>query len=405
LNVRAIKIEYIVIFILYFCIALFIFFDVDNVLFAVENTFIQIIILTALSYAVSNFFLAIEHPIVIFILTIIDTLLILLILRIHVTSFGLRLWISAVLFYLYSVKFNYKISLMLSVLAYLMVLYLQNSASLFGFVFNKMATSELWLLAMTQLLFLFFAQLLQFLIRKTRACKEENLIKENSIINLTDTNLGFQEFAMKIENQSRMEERLSITREVHDITGYTLTSIMMMLEYAEDLFRDHNEQDLIDLLKTARNQARNGHNEIRMALKHLRSIKDVTIPFFNRIQELLGNFTKVTGMDIKLELTNLTSTVSPQNEQFIFRFLQEGLTNAYRHGKATSVQVIFFQETDNMVISMGDNGVGSSKINEGIGLKGMSERIREQGGTIHYHSLKTGFNLIARLPLKRIKDE
>jgi signal transduction histidine kinase len=228
---------------------------------------------------------------------------------------------------------------------------------------------------------------------------------EKSIVLLTDTNLRLQKHAMSIGDESRVEERQKITRDLHDIVGYSLTSISMMLEYGEDLLVQNKNQKLSEILKTAADQARNGMYEVRKALRQLREIQELEVPYFNKIKGIVENFSLVTGIDISLEFGNITSDLNKRGEEFVYRFLQEGLTNSFRHGRATSIRIILLQERDNLILSIEDNGVGSMDIVEGIGLNGMHERIVEQGGSIKYTSKAEGFTIIARLPLNKMQGD
>lgn len=387
---------------LYVCIGILLFFSRNNKIYQYGNILFQISILAILSYIAGIVFLKSRHVISVLFFMLLDFLFILLLYKLNVGSMGVRIWISAALYYKYSLKFRFPVSLFLSLIYFISGIFLLNSNSVYGIFLDRPVEYNKWFLFISQIFIFTVCIAYRKTFDKAATYKETIKLKEKNIEHLTDTNLGFQEFALKIENESRLEERLDITREIHDIVGYTLTSISMMLEYGEDLLLGHNEKELLELLSTARQQARNGHNEIRKALKELRKIEDSTLPFFNRIYKIVDNFRKVTLMDIDLELTNLKAESCKRYENFILRFLQEGLTNSNRHGKASKVKIIFFQDDNFIIINMEDNGNGSTEIIEGIGLKGMSERIEKKGGTIRYHSSKSGFSLIARLPVEQI---
>jgi len=227
------------------------------------------------------------------------------------------------------------------------------------------------------------------------------LMQDLYIQKLIDNNLSFQNLAAHIDKESRIEERLHITREIHDITGYTLTSTIMMLEYCQDLINNNKNQEAIELLKTTNEQAREGHNEIRSALKQLRKIEHENIPFEKEIEKIIQNFRKITGMAFHVEYTNFNMEHFPEYNNVILRFIQEGLTNSFKHGKATKIKLIFFLSTNEIIISIEDNGIGNEKVIEGIGLSGMKERLLKYDGTLKYFSTSMGFTIIAHLPKKR----
>ncbi|MCF7933740.1 MAG: hypothetical protein K9L73_03025 [Spirochaetia bacterium] len=394
-------VNYLVVVLLYLFLGLYLATDLENTVYSVENIRFQLVILTLVSGIFSMAFLLIVHPISVFIIFIINSLLVMLITGLHVNAIGLRFWIVTALFYQYAVKLPFKASIPVSLAVFGILIPIQSNAVVFGFTFHGLSAAETGFLLISECAVMVICHLQQYILTVLARQKKDLQLKEISINNLIDTNLGFQKYAFTIENESRIEERLSITREIHDITGYTLTSIIMMLEHGEDLLLGKKDQELLELLGSARMQARGGHHEIRQALKQLRDIQEVTMPLTSRIYKIVHNFMHVTGMDIHLEFTNFSISGSSTYDNFILRFLQEGLTNSFRHGKATHVVIIFFQEREHLVITFEDNGIGSASVVEGIGLKGMTERIEQQGGVISYSSSHAGFTLIARLPMAR----
>lgn len=397
--------HYVVMIFLFVCVALYLIADSDNTVYAVENILFQITILTFICFILSLLFFLATNASLVFIIFTVNTLLVFLLVGLHVNSIGFRFLIVSILFVQYSVKLPSKVSFPLSVAMFLGIMAIQTNKEVFGFTFIGVPAPEIIFLNVSELTVIFIAHFQKYIIHKNKNLKKEIALKDTTINRLTNTNLKFQDYAFTIENASRLEERFSITREVHDITGYTLISLIMMLEYGEDLLLSNNKEKLLEVLNTARQQARNGHNEIRMALKHLRSIQATPVPLTNRIYKIVDNFKQVTEMNIQLEFTNFHGLEHNNYDNFILRFIQEGLTNSFRHGKATQVDIIIFQEKHTMLISLEDNGIGSSSIVEGIGLKGMNERIEQQGGSLQYRSTQWGFSLQARLPINQNKDK
>ncbi len=85
----------------------------------------------------------------------------------------------------------------------------------------------------------------------------------------------------------------------------------------------------------------------------------------------------------------------------IYRLIQEGLTNAFRHGKATGITIILSYNNGFIYVSIWDNGRGSEKIDEGIGLKGMRERIEALNGKIETTSHQSGFTIKVKIPVDK----
>lgn len=89
-----------------------------------------------------------------------------------------------------------------------------------------------------------------------------------------------------------------------------------------------------------------------------------------------------------------------------YRVVQEGLTNVFRHSGASLVEVNVSRgkrdDGDTLCIQLRDNGSGVDGDNrEGIGLRGMSERVAAQGGSLSLVSTQPGGALLsALLPLR-----
>ncbi|MBN1409855.1 MAG: sensor histidine kinase [Spirochaetales bacterium] len=221
-----------------------------------------------------------------------------------------------------------------------------------------------------------------------------------SIARLTDANIGFQQYAKTASEKSRDSERKHITREIHDTIGYTLTNIIMMMEAGIDL---SDSDRLKDLLVKTRDQAREGLKEVRSALHILRNEEEEKPDRSRSIYTLIKTFRIVTGIDVRLEFGNLSSyPKSTDSDAIIYRIIQEGLINAFRHGKATRIRILFWNEPEGLRISIHDNGRGCQDIKEGIGMQGMRERVEQVGGWIRADNVFDGFELKALLPIKAV---
>lgn len=74
-----------------------------------------------------------------------------------------------------------------------------------------------------------------------------------------------------------------------------------------------------------------------------------------------------------------------------YRFIQEGLNNAHRHGEAKKCRLSAYVKDDELVISLKDNGIGfrKSKLKKGgphLGLVGLKDRVQSLGGTFSINS-------------------
>lgn len=231
--------------------------------------------------------------------------------------------------------------------------------------------------------------------RKSKSLKIDRL--DSAISQLTDANIGFQKFVKEQELETIITERKRLSREIHDAVGYSLTNIIMLLEAAY-LLVDKDPQKQKKAILNAKKQAISGLEETRTALRHLRDDKTEKLHGINAIDELIRAFRDATGIKIKIEYGNLPMKMGEITDTVIFRMIQEGMTNAFRHGMATQITIIFWYDSQVVRLSIHDNGSGSVDVVEGIGLAGMRERLEYIKGKLTFKNVIDGFELRAEIP-------
>jgi len=221
--------------------------------------------------------------------------------------------------------------------------------------------------------------------------------QRNSIASLTAANLKFQQYASIAEEVSLKNERTRISREIHDTVGYTMTSLNMMLEACTDLI-ERSPLKLETTLYKALALVKDGHTEIRHALRELRTREVDVLQGIPSYQKLVSIFRESTGVRVHVEWGNIPWYPDKNLDRIIYRFLQEGMSNSLSHGEATEITIFFRREEGRIIITLTDNGGGVSGMKEGLGMKGMRERIHSVRGEFHARNVTGGFMLKAELP-------
>lgn len=221
-----------------------------------------------------------------------------------------------------------------------------------------------------------------------------------SLQRLTSANLYIQYQASNIEKRAIDEERKRITRELHDLTGYSFTNILMLMESAIRKNGAENEE-LAQLLVLTRDQAQEGLRETRNVLYRLRK-EELPIRGLMAINQMVRIFEEITGMTVTQTYTNISSSYTEEIDQFIYKFVQETLLNAFKHAHASQVDIHYYVLDSLLSISVQDNVQGTSVVHEGIGLSGIRERLEKLGGNLQTTHDFGGFAIIARLPLPPI---
>ncbi|MBZ0309978.1 MAG: hypothetical protein K8I82_28205, partial [Anaerolineae bacterium] len=99
--------------------------------------------------------------------------------------------------------------------------------------------------------------------------------------------------------------------------------------------------------------------------------------------------------------------LTPECEITAYRFLQEALTNVYKHAEASRVTIKLRHQANFIMLSVNDNGRGFDRKNQAqkkdrlsLGLTGLQERLALVGGELIIHSQPgRGTTLIALLPM------
>jgi len=229
-------------------------------------------------------------------------------------------------------------------------------------------------------------------------------MQEVNMDTLAELNLNLQGYARTVDEESTERERNRISREIHDISGYIFTNLIALMDAAGSMRRD-DQAALTDILITARNQAQEGLRETRVALRKLRSDKPFMADSTQAIFKIVSIFRKVIGIEVELNLGNLPHFLSQDLNLALYRTVQEALTNAVRHGKATHVRMNFWVEGSELSLTVSDNGKGASEVVKGIGLTGMEERIGALGGVVRIgQAFEGGFSLFVQVPLRITRE-
>jgi signal transduction histidine kinase len=225
-------------------------------------------------------------------------------------------------------------------------------------------------------------------------------LQEGNLDTLAELNLSLQGYARTVDEESSERERNRISREIHDISGYIFTNLVALMDAAGSMPRS-DQAGLTDLLITARKTAQEGLRETRLALHKLRDGERRELNTPRAIFKIVSIFRKITGLEVMLSLGNLPNFVGTALNLALYRTVQEALTNAVRHGKATKVRIIFWVEGEELRLTITDNGRGAFEVVKGIGLSGMEERIGALGGTVRVgRAPEGGFSLAVQVPLK-----
>lgn len=218
-----------------------------------------------------------------------------------------------------------------------------------------------------------------------------------------------QDYADKTEHMAELRERNRLAREIHDTLGHTLTGIIMTTD-ASLVLMDAAPEQAKQQLQLANQTAREGLNDVRRSINALRPDALEHRKFAEALEDTIEKFCLTTAAKVDYTQDAGEMDFAPDEEEAIYRVLQESLTNAVRHGKARNIEVRLDRTGEELVITVKDDGVGMVPGQpEGFGLRHMRERLELLHGSLQYgnrpDSEGSGFILTARLRPRQKGEE
>jgi two-component system, NarL family, sensor histidine kinase DesK len=187
------------------------------------------------------------------------------------------------------------------------------------------------------------------------------------------------------------EERLRLSRDLHDVLGANLSLIALKSQLARKLLgrdREQAENEVRDIESVARTSLQ----EARAAVQGLRRASMASE--LERARETLAT------AGIELEVTGVGPL--PAGVEALLGFVvREAVTNVVRHSQARRCEIVVRRINGVVALELRDDGIGGAPgADQGSGLRGLAERMAEAGGTLEAGPADgAGFRVIARLPI------
>lgn len=196
-----------------------------------------------------------------------------------------------------------------------------------------------------------------------------------------------------LSQASEQQERLRISRDLHDILGHQLTALSLQLE----VLSHQAPEELKSQVNQSKTLAKELLESIRAVVRAQRV--QVGLDLIPPLEALISRLPNVT-----LNCKGMKPLQSAELTQALLLVLQEGISNAVRHGKANQLQLSMEDAHGALILQLSDNGVGltrgatrniSAKHDTGLsgtelsdsglngtGISGMQERLKPFNGTL-----------------------
>lgn len=199
-------------------------------------------------------------------------------------------------------------------------------------------------------------------------------------------------------------ERARIARELHDVIAHSLSVMVVQAGAAQDLIHSQPGQAARAMTEVAE-AGRRALAETGRLLHLIRDDEELGLapqPRIGDLPELVRRF-RESGLEVTLDVEGATDDLPPGVELSVYRIVQEGLTNALKHGGDGRAGVRFQRLADEVVVEVRNEcaSTGPRERSGGYGLVGMRERVSVFGGSLEAGPTPDGgFALRARLPAR-----
>jgi signal transduction histidine kinase len=210
-----------------------------------------------------------------------------------------------------------------------------------------------------------------------------------------------------LERQVIAEERVRMSRELHDVVGHTV-NLLVVQAGAARMTLEQDPAQARELLKSMEDTGRATLADLDRVLATLRGDSQpadqrsgtmIPAPGLAQLPELVGRFHD-SGVDTRLSVD--PGLRLPRDlDLSAYRIVQEALTNTLKHAAPCAATVAVERANGSMIIEVSDTGPGVGQTDpNGRGLVGIAERVSMCGGVLeHGNGEHGGFRLRAVLPL------
>ncbi|MCH4824767.1 MAG: sensor histidine kinase [Planococcus sp. (in: firmicutes)] len=220
-----------------------------------------------------------------------------------------------------------------------------------------------------------------------------------------DKNKTFQDYSLRII-EVQEEERKRLSREIHDGPAQMMANVLLRSDLIERTYREKGPEPAFQEITSLKEMVRQALTEVRRIIYDLRpmTLDDLgLVPTLKKYMDTIEEYNK--GVGLKFLSSGKEERLPNNYETTIFRLVQEGISNAIRHGKSNDITVEMKWLKNQVQIMVTDNGIGFDQgivKNQSFGLTGMRERIElVEGNLIINSSPGNGTMLMFHIPFKK----
>jgi len=213
--------------------------------------------------------------------------------------------------------------------------------------------------------------------------------------------LQLNEFAEQGQRAAVLEERNRMARDIHDTLAQGFTGVIVQLEAAEDAVSCGYRKEADAHLHRAGELARRSLSEARRSVHALRPQALQEQNFWGALKGTIKNTTAGTALHTTFEAKGKLPELPQPWQENLLHIGQEALTNTLKYAHARNFKTRLTYEAKKLRLELRDDGDGfkAKDRHDGVGLRGMRERVEQMGGELEITSSRgKGTKITVLLP-------
>ncbi len=240
---------------------------------------------------------------------------------------------------------------------------------------------------------------------------ERERIVASNISELHEKQLNEQLMMQKLvdERNARLMERETISRNIHNSVGHSITAAILTTLDAADMLYDVKPEEARKKMNDANHRIRESLESIRTAVRVLDEdnkmlpAKDLK----SELDMIASEFVMDTDFQVHQNYSDIADDINIPHDYAVFLtgVLQEILTNGVKHGNANAFIVILSGDSAHVRLKISDNGNSDfsttnweQRIEQGFGLKKIMSYVESCGGKAEFIN-ENGFQSMVELPI------
>lgn len=201
--------------------------------------------------------------------------------------------------------------------------------------------------------------------------------------------------------EGQEKERTRVARELHDSIGTLLATLKHHFQLIETQIGKNDEK-----YQRAHTLLDKASAEVRRISHNIASNVLSKFGLVAALQDLAEEITSAEKTEVKVFATGLEERLDNSVEIHLFRVVQELVSNALKHAKATVITIQFTMHDNELNLMVEDNGVGFDarkvELSDGMGMENLKARIKHLKGEIDIDSNPgKGTTVIVNVPIAK----